>query len=417
MNTLIERLFSLKEHKTTISREFFAALTTFSTMAYIIFVNPMILKDAGLDFGAVMSATIITTALSSLLMGIWANYPYALAPGMGINAYIAYSVIQQQNISWQAALGASFFAGLIFLVLNLSGIRRKIIEALPVGLQHGTAAGIGLFLVVIGFSHSIETHPALMMFGTIAAAILVWLDIKGALLIVTVSLWGWALAQNEVPFEGFFGIPPSLDPTLFHLDFMGALEPKTLLLMLSLVFVTLFDTAGSLAALGSLQKGTHQKDGLRLQRAMDTDGIGTMLGAIFGTTPVTTYLESATGISTGGRTGLVAVFVALFFLLFLFLTPFAASIPPFATSPALIVIGFLMAKNIRKIDREDIAECASGWLTFLLIPLAFSIGTGVGAGLIAYPILKFMVGEGKAVPTLVYIITALFAAVAIGSLL
>jgi AGZA family xanthine/uracil permease-like MFS transporter len=425
MKLVLEKLFSLEENHTTLAKEFFAALTTFSTMIYIIFVNPQILKEAGMDSGAVMVATILVTAFASILIGLWANYPFALAPGMGINAFIAYSLVIEKNIPWQIALGVSFWSGFIFFLLNLLKAREKIVHILPNDLRVGTAAGIGLFLSIIGmksvnfFVSNPNTllslgnlhDPAIILtlFGVILLASLLSKEIPGAVLITLFLLWIAGLLFGLTQWQGLFASPPSLSPTFLKLDLLGALQPELLPIIVALVFVAIFDTTGSLSALaehGNLYTPCGKIP--RLQKAMDCDALGTMASACLGSTPITTYLESATGMTAGGKTGLTAIFVGLLFLITLFIAPLAASIPPFATAPALIVIGAMMLKGVVKLNWKDPSDFIPAFIILITIPLTFSISSGIALGFICYALGKIFCGKGKQVHWMVYLIALLF---------
>lgn len=426
MKQLLERVFHLEENNTDAKTEILAGLTTFSTMIYIIFVNPRILSEAGMDYGAVMVATIIASCFASLYMGLRANYPFALAPGMGLNAYFTYGIVIGGGHSWEAALGACFWAGLIFLILNMTGIRELIMDAIPTDLRLGTAGGIGLFLAFIGFksinlvipndktllSLGNMADPGVILtgFGVIMITSLMALEIKGSIFICTVLNWAIGLMLGLVEWNGFFSLPPSPLPTIMQLDIIGALTPHLIPVVLSFVFVAIFDTAGTL--LGLAHHGnflTPEGKIPRTRKALNADALGTIVGSTLGTAPFTTYLESATGISAGGRTGLTATTVGLLFLLALFISPFAASIPPFATAPALIVIGALMLKQASQLDWEDMTEFVPGFITLIAIPMTFSIPTGVALGFVIYPFTKLFTGKIRETSWIAWVIALLFA--------
>ncbi len=425
MKQLIERTFHLEENQTTVKTEVLAGLTTFSTMIYIIFVNPRILSEAGMDYGAVMVATIIATFLASLYMGVKANYPFALAPGMGLNAYFTYGIVIGEGHPWEVALGACFIAGLVFLLLNVTGIRENIMNAIPTDLRLGTAGGIGLFLAFIGFK-SISlvvpdektlltlgnvTNPEILFagLGIVLITALMAINVRGAIFICTMVLWALGLLLGYIEWQGLFSLPPNPLPTLLKLDILGALDLYMLPVILSFIFVAIFDTAGTL--LGLAQHGkflTPEGKIPRTRKALNADAIGTIAGSVLGTAPFTTYLESATGISAGGRTGLTATTVAILFLLTLFIAPLASSVPPFATAPALIVIGALMVKQTSQIDWEDMTEFVPGFITLITIPMTFSIATGVALGFVTYPIIKLLSGKVKETNWIVWVIASLF---------
>lgn len=426
MKQLLERVFHLEENNTDAKTEILAGLTTFSTMIYIIFVNPRILSEAGMDYGAVMVATIIASCFASLYMGLRANYPFALAPGMGLNAYFTYGIVIGGGHSWETALGACFLAGLIFLILNITGIRELIMDAIPTDLRLGTAGGIGLFLAFIGFksinlvipndktllSLGNMADPGVILtgFGVIMITSLMALEIKGSIFICTILNWAIGLMLGLVKWKGFFSLPPSPLPTIMKLDIIGALNPHLIPVVLSFVFVAIFDTAGTL--LGLAHHGnflTPEGKIPRTRKALNADALGTIVGSTLGTAPFTTYLESATGISAGGRTGLTATTVGLLFLLALFISPFAASIPPFATAPALIVIGALMLKQASQLDWEDMTEFVPGFITLIAIPMTFSIPTGVALGFVIYPFTKLFTGKVRETSWIAWVIALLFA--------
>lgn len=425
MYKFLDRIFHLKENNTTVKTELVAGLTTFSTMIYIIFVNPRILSEAGMDYGSVMVATIIASFVASLCMGLMANYPFALAPGMGLNAYFTYGIVLGLGHRWETALGACFIAGWMFLLLNLLGIRQKIMEAIPTDLRLGTAGGIGLFLAFIGF-RSIKivipheatlltlgdmTDPGIILtgWGVIAITSMLTLQVKGAIFITTLMNWFIGLVLGLVEWQGFFGMPPNPAPTFMKLDVMGALTPAFIPVIMSFIFVAIFDTAGTLLGLAEHGKFLTREGKIpRARRAMNADAIGTIVGATLGTAPFTTFLESATGITAGGRTGLTATVVAFMFLFALFIGPFAHSVPPFATAPALIVIGALMMKQASRLEWDDPTEFVPGFITMITIPMTFSIATGVALGFVTYPFLKLFTGRVREVSWIVWLIAAIF---------
>ncbi len=425
MKAFLERFFKLSENKTTIRTEFAAGLTTFSTMAYILVVNPQILSVAGMDFGAVMVATIISTVIGTLCMGLFANYPFALAPGMGLNAYFTYGIVLGVGATWEIALGTCFIASLTFFVLNAMGIRTKIMNAIPPSLRLATVGGIGLFLAFIGFKNVklIESHKetlvtlgkvtepeiALTALGIIVVTALMNRGIKSAIILSILLNWSLGLVFGLVKWQGLLALPPSLSPTLLKLDIIGALNPLYIPVILSFVFVAIFDTAGTLFGLAEQGHFTDKEGHIpRANKAQVNDAIGTAVGALVGTSPLTTYLESASGVAAGGRTGLTALFVALFFLLSLFISPFAASVPHFATAPVLIVIGAMMLKEMTRLPWDEPSEYIPAFIVLITIPLTFSIATGIALGFITYPLIKLLSGKVRDVGSLVWGIAALF---------
>jgi len=408
-----------------LKREVLAAVTTFTTMAYVVVVNPFILSQAGMDFGAVMTATILTSAFATFLMGIFARYPFALAPGMGLNAYFAYSVVLGKGVSWEAALGACFFAGLILIVLNMLGIRKALMEAIPAGIRTGTIAGIGIFLMFIGLREAglVTGHEQtliamgkvsapevlLTVLGVVAIVAMLHLEIPGAVLIAIFLNWAAGLLLGLAEWKGVVALPPSLAPTFLALDLKAALSPELIPIILSFVFINIFEAAGTILGLAK-SCGALDSEGKvpRVKRAFFCDSGGTLLGSLLGTSPITTYLESASGISCGGRSGLTALLVSLFFLCTLFFSPLAASIPAFATAPALIVVGGLMAATMRELPWEDATEYFPGLIALIAIPLTFSIAGGIGIAFFCYAGVKLLTGKVKETGWLTWLITALF---------
>jgi AGZA family xanthine/uracil permease-like MFS transporter len=423
----IEEYFEFEKYNTNLKIETLAGITTFMTMAYIIFVNPQILSTAGMDFGAVMVATCISSAIATLVMGLYARYPFALAPGMGLNAYFTYGVCLGMGVDWRVALGAVFISGVLFIILTLTKIRTWIFNVIPNAIKYGTAVGIGLFIAFIGLKTAgiivdskatlvtlgnlMEPSTLLALFGIFLTSILVSRNVIGAILIgiIVTSLIGMILGISPFP-EGICSMPPSIAPTFLQLDIMGALNLGLLTIVLAFFFVDMFDTLGTLSALSS-QAGYLDKDGKlpRVEKALMSDATGTVVGSLLGTSTVTTYIESASGIALGGRTGFVSVVVAVLFLLSLFFYPIVKAIPPYATASALVIVGALMMKSIKNIDFDDYTEAIPAFITLLTIPLTFSIATGLALGFITYPILKVFTGRWKEVHWLVYVLAVVFA--------
>lgn len=400
-----------------------AALTTFSTMAYIIFVNPMILQAAGMDFGAVLVATVLCTFLATLTMGLLANYPFALAPGMGLNAFFVYGLVVNGEKSWQEALGICFITALLFILLNLTGIRQKIMEALPSNLRLATTGGIGFFLAFIGFQQIrfIVSHPdtiltlgelsqpsiLLAALGLLVMSILLVYQVKGAFFIGLLVNWSLGLALHLVEWKGVVDTPPSLS-TFLQLEIPNLLDLKVLSLILSLTLIILFNTTGTLWGV-SMQGPFLDKHGKlpRLNRTLYGDTIGTLSAALLGTSICTIFLESTSGIIAGGRTGLTAVFVAFLFLGALFFAPLIESIPVFATAPILILMGILMLKPLQELEWNDLTEVIPALLILLAIPLTFSISSGVAIGFIFYPLIKALTGRYREVNAISWVLMAL----------
>lgn len=421
----LERQFELTKNGTTIKTELLAGLTTFSTMAYIIFLNPQILSLTGMDFGAVMVATILASVVATLCMAFIANYPFALAPGMGLNAYFTYGIVLEAGHTWQEALGASFLAGLIFLILTLTQVRRKLMHIIPENLRIAIAAGVGLFIAFIGLQNVEVIAPdevtlvtlgdisspeaALTGLGIVITTALMTRRIPGAILWSIFITWGIGIACGLVEFQGIVSLPPDPSPVFLQLDILGVLRPAFIPIILSLLFVAIFDAAGTLMTLGSVG-GFLDKDKRlpRANRALTNDAIGTTAAGLFGTSPMTTYLESASGMSVGGRTGLTGVTVAILFLLTLFFSPLASSIPAFATAPALIVVGAMMITELEKFDWSDTSELIPAFIIIIAIPFTFSIAIGIALGFITYPLIKLLSGRVKEVHPLIWVVAVLF---------
>jgi AGZA family xanthine/uracil permease-like MFS transporter len=418
-------VFQLKENGTSVKQEVLAGATAFSTMAYIIFVNPLILSAAGMDVGAVMVATILSAAFATSVMGLLANYPFAQAPGMGINAFLTYSVVLSQGHSWQLALGACFIAGIIFLLMNIFHLRQVIMHAIPRTLRIAVAGGLGLFLALIGFKNAgiIVGHPETLLtagnlcgpkallcgLGIVVITALISLRVQAAMLLGILLIWGLSLTLGLSSWQGLLAYPPSLTPTLLQLDIQGALSPSLFGVVLAFVFTILFDASGTLIALAD-QGGFLDKNGKlpRATRALTSDALGTAFGACVGTSPITTYLESASGIAAGGRTGLTSLTVAALFMLCLFFSPVVASIPLFATSPVLIIIGAMMLRVIKNLDWDDMTELVPAFLVLIAIPLTFSIARGIGIGFLSYPLIKVLSGRRKELYPMTWVLSGLF---------
>lgn len=422
---MLERYFQLKELGTTVRTEILAGVTTFMTMAYIIFVNPQILADAGMDRGAVFVATCLAAAFASAFMGLYANYPIALAPGMGLNAYFTYSVVKGLGHSWETALGAVFLSGILFLLVSLTRIREWVINSIPLSLKLAIASGIGLFLAIIGMKSAgiIQAHPAtLVTLGDLKSApavlaslgflLMVALDarrVPGAIIIgiLAISVAGIALGIGR--FEGIVSMPPSIAPVFLKMDIMGALEVGLIAIVFTFFFVDVFDNTGTLVGVAH-KAGLVGPDGKlpRINRALTVDSTAAMAGAALGTSTTTSYIESASGVNAGGRSGLVAVTVAALFLLALFFAPLAGSIPAFATAPALVYVACLMMSTAKDIDYSDVTEYVPAIVTIAAMPLTFSIAHGIAFGFITYAGIKLLSGRVSDMKPAVAVLAALF---------
>lgn len=422
---MLDKFFKLSEHGTTVRTEILAGVATFLTLAYIIFVNPSILAETGMDRGAVFVATCLAAAIGTLIMGIIANYPVALAPGMGLNAYFAFGVVLGMGHSWQVGLGAVFLSGVIFLVLSVLPVREWIINAIPPGLKRAISAGIGLFLAIIALKNAgwVVDHPATLVtlgdvgsmpaiLAAVGFVLIVGMDarrIPGAIIIAILIVTGLGIVLGVSPAGGVFSMPPSLAPTFLQMDIAGALNVGLVSIIFAFLFVDLFDTAGTLVGLAHRGKLLDANGKLpRLRRALLADSTATIAGAALGTSTTTSYIESAAGIKAGGRTGLTAVTVGILFLLALFISPLAGTIPAYATAPALLYVACVMTQGLAEIDWEDVTESVPAVVTAITMPLTFSIATGLGLGFITYAVVKVLAGKASEVPLAVYVIAALF---------
>ena len=435
---MIEKLFQLQASGTTVKREIVAGCTTFMTLSYIIFVQPTVLSAAGMDSGAVMAATCITSAFAMVLMALLANYPIALAPGMGHNFYFTFTVCLTLGIAWQQALGAVFIAGVFFVLLSFVGLREKVMGILPIPLRNAIPAGIGLLIALVGLEWAglIVDHPAtyvtlgslksapvlLSVFGLVVIAILFALNVRGAILIGILASTVVGLIVGLVKFEGVVSAPPSIAPTFFKLQIPNIfVNPELIAIIFIFIFLDLFDTVGTLVGVG--QQAGLMVDGKlpRARQALFSDAVATSTGALLGTSTVTSYIESASGISAGGRTGLTNIVTAILMLLAVFFSPLIKMVGAgYAVSenmtlypviaPALIIIGCLMLKNVVSINWDDFTESIPAFLTLLMMPLTVSITEGIAFGFISYALLKLVSGQGRQVHWLIYLFAVLFVA-------
>lgn len=420
----LENFFKLKEHNTTVKKEFIGGLTTFITMAYIIFVNPNILGEAGMDKGALITVTCVASFIGTLLAGLWVNVPFAMAPGMGLNAFFTYTLVMGKGATWEQALGVVFFSGVVFLVLTLVGVREKIVDAIPVSLRLAVSTGIGLFITFIGLqgmglvvdnpatlvSMGPLTTPVILgLVGLIVITVLEIKKVKGSLLIgiVTTTVLGVIFNVIELP-STFVSMPPSMAPIAFKLDFTGAIQIGMIGAIFSFMFVDLFDSVGTVMAC-AYEAGMVKKDGRieKIGKLLEADAIATVIGATLGTSTTTTYVESASGISSGARTGLASVFTAIFFLLALLFTPIIGMVPGFATAPALIVVGVYMFKNVKEIDFSDFEVAVPSFITIVTMPLTYSIAIGLSLGFISYVIVAIAAGDIKKIKPTMWVIALL----------
>lgn len=431
---LLNNLFKLTANNTTIRREIIGGITTFMTMSYIIFVQPVVLSACGMDKGAVMVATCLSSALAMILMAFLANYPIALAPAMGHNFYFAYVVCVGMGVSWQVALGANFISGMVFITLAFFGLREKLINSVPQVLKNAIAVGIGLLIALIGLEWSgiivqvpgtfiglgdIKNPSVLLtLFGVMSISILLCLKVRGAILIGMMLSAIIALFAKMIRFEGVISTPPSITPTFLQLDIPGALKWNMLGVIFTLFFLDLFDTVGTLIGVG--QEAGFMKEGElpRAKGALLSDAIGTVVGTSMGTSTVTSYIESSTGVAEGARTGLANLVTAGLFLASIFLYPLIKMISAGVhtgntvlypvIAPALIIVGVVMLANVSKIDWKDHSEAVPAFLTMVIMSFSFSITEGISFGFISYTVLKAVTGRFKEVPILVSVFSALF---------
>ena len=421
---LLDRYFKLTDNGSTVRTEVLAGLTTFMTMAYIIFVNPGILGDAGMPKDAVFVATCLAAALGSLLMGLYANYPIGMAPGMGLNAYFAYAVVLGMGVPWPAALGAVFLSGCLFLLASLSGLRALIVAGIPPSLRMAITAGIGLFLGLIALKGAgiVVAHPATMVAagdlrqppalmaigGFLLIVALDRLRVRGAILIGMLAVTVLSFFFGGNTFKGLFAAPPSLAPTLLQLDIGAAWSAGILNIVLVFFLVELFDATGTLMGVASRAGLLVEGKMERLSKALLADSAAIVAGAALGTSSTTAYIESAAGVQAGGRTGLTAVVVALLFLACLFISPLAGVVPAYATAPALLFVACLMLRELGQVDWNDSTESVPAAVTALAMPFTYSIAHGIAFGFITYAALKLATGRMREVKAVVWLIAAAF---------
>jgi len=420
----LDRYFGLAQQGTDVRTEFIAGVTTFLTMVYIVFVNPIILGKAGMDQGAVFVATCVAAAVSTSVMALYANYPIALAPGMGINAFFAFTVVLTYKYTWQQALAAVFCSGVLFFLISVFRIRQYVIDSIPQNLKLAVSAGVGMFLGIIALEEAkvVVDHPAtlvtlgdlrnpeayLMLLGFVLIAALNFRRVLGSTLIGILAATIVGLPFGLAKFTGVVSMPPSIAPTLLQLDFSRLWELTFLIVVFSILFIDVFDNAGTL--IGVTHRTGLMKDGklARMKEALISDSFAAMFGAVIGTSTTTSYIESAAGVSAGGRTGLTAAFVGLFFLLALFFAPLAGMIPAYASAAALLYVACVMARGLAEIDWEDITEYAPAVVTAITMPLTYSIATGIGLGFITYALAKIISGKAREASPAVMVLAALF---------
>ena len=423
----MKQFFRLDENNTNVKTEVIAGITTFMTMAYILAVNPSILSATGMDKNALFTATALSAVIGTSVMALVARLPFALAPGMGLNAFFAFTVVIGMGYSWQFALSAIFLEGIIFLILTALNIRELIVNAIPLPIKHAISAGIGLFIafiglqnagiivnndvVLVGLGEMNSPSVLIALFGIIITGVLLALKIKGALLvgIFAAAVAGIPAGVTQLPADGLMSAPPSLAPIFWQLDFSNILSMDMAIVLFTFLFVDMFDTVGTLVGVSSKADMLDEKGKVpRVKQALFADAIGTTCGAMLGTSTVTTYVESASGVAEGGRTGLTSLTVAVLFMVALFFAPLFIMIPGAATAPALVLVGLFMLSPIKRIDLANFTESIPVFLTIIITPLTYSIAEGIVFGILSFVLLKLLTGKSKDVSMVMYVLAAIF---------
>lgn len=426
MNSFLENFFKLKENRTTVKTEVLAGITTFMTMAYILIVNPSILSETGMDKGAIFTATAVSSFIATCVMAIYANYPFALAPGMGLNAYFAYTIVIGKGLSWQFALTAVLLEGIVFILLTLTKVREAIVNSIPLSLKNAVSAGIGLFIAFLGLYQSglvvvgqgvplalgdlFSPVSLLTLFGIIVTIVLVYKNVPGGILLgmVITTILAIPLKVTSLP-HSLVGLPSSISPIFFKFEFNSIFTFNMLVAIFAFLFVDLFDTVGTLVGVASKADMLDENGNLpKARQALFADAIGTTAGAVLGTSTVTTFVESASGVAQGGRTGLTALTTAVLFLIALVFEPIFSIIPSCATASALIVVGLFMISNISKVDFNDFTDGLPSFLAIIMMPLTYSIANGIVFGIVSYVIIKVLTGKHRQVSIVMYILAILF---------
>jgi len=422
---MLEKIFKLKNFNTDFKSEVLAGITTFITMAYIIFVNPQMMAASGMDIGASFVGTCIAASIACIAMGVYANWPVGLAPGMGLNAFFTYTVVGEMGYSWEVALGAVFLAGILFFIMSVTPLRQWMLESIPFNLRIAMGAGVGLFIGIIGLKSggiitSNETtllsmgdltkpETILAMFSFLVIAVLSIRKIPGAIVIGIFLVTSVALALNLIKFNGIVSSPPSLMPVLLKLDISQAFDLAMISIIMSFLFVNLFDTAGTLVGVANQANLINANGDIdNLDRALKADSGSSAVGSLFGCSPVTSYVESSAGIEAGGRTGLTAVTVGMLFLLAIFFAPLASMIPAYATSGALIYVAILMLSSMEKLNWTDLSDLLPALVIIVMMPLTFSIANGIALGFLSYVIIKIFSGQLKAISSGAWFLTIVF---------
>ena len=425
MKSKLEQFFAIEAHQTSLQKEVLAGVTTFITMAYIIFVNPQMMAQSGMDHGAIFVGTCLAAAFACLFMGLYANWPVGLAPGMGLNAFFTYTVVGEMGYSWEVALGAVFIAGILFFIMSITPLRRWMLDSIPLNLRIAMGAGVGLFIGFIGLKNGgiivangatflslgDFTNPSTLLAGLsfLLISILSIRKIPGAIIIGILTVTLISIFLNLVEFEGVFALPPDVTPVFMELDIIGALDVAMISVIVSFLFVNLFDTAGTLFGVAT-RANLVQESGniIDLDKALKVDSSSSVFGSFLGCAPVTSYVESSAGIEAGGRTGMTAVVVGVLFLLATFLSPLAAAIPAYATAGALIYVAILMLSGMESLNWDEQSELLPALIMIVMIPLTFSIANGIALGFLAYVSIKVFVGEISKISSGAWFLTLIF---------
>lgn len=425
-NSFFEKAFKLQKHKTDTKTEIMAGITTFMTMSYILAVNPQILSEAGMDYGAVFTGTIIASVIAMLMMAFYANLPFALSAGMGLNAFFTYTVVMQMGKPWEYALTAVFLEGVIFMLLSLVGVREAIFNSIPINLKKAVSVGIGLFIAEIGLLNSgvikvgqislslgelTNANGFIFFFALIIMIVLTARKVKGALLwgILISTILSLVLGVTHFPDSHIVSLPPSIKPVFFKLDFSNVFSLEMFSVLFSFLFVDIFDTLGTLTGVATKAKMLDENGNLpEIKKALLADAVGTTCGAMLGTSTVTTFVESSSGVAEGGRTGLTALATAVCFVIAAFFFPIFSIIPSTATAAALVTVGLFMISTVVEIDFSDISEGFPAFMTIIMMPLTYSIAEGISFGMMSYAVIKLFTGKGKEVSPLIYVLAVIF---------
>ena len=425
MKSKLEQFFAIEAHQTSLQKEVLAGVTTFITMAYIIFVNPQMMAQSGMDHGAIFVGTCLAAAFACLFMGLYANWPVGLAPGMGLNAFFTYTVVGEMGYSWEVALGAVFIAGILFFIMSITPLRRWMLDSIPLNLRIAMGAGVGLFIGFIGLKNGgiivangatflslgDFTNPGTLLAGLsfLLISILSIRKIPGAIIIGILTVTLISIFLNLVEFEGVFALPPDVTPVFMELDIIGALDVAMISVIVSFLFVNLFDTAGTLFGVATRANLVEESGNIvDLDKALKVDSSSSVFGSFLGCAPVTSYVESSAGIEAGGRTGMTAVVVGVLFLLATFLSPLAAAIPAYATAGALIYVAILMLSGMESLNWDEQSELLPALIMIVMIPLTFSIANGIALGFLAYVSIKVFVGEISKISSGAWFLTLIF---------